>query len=1317
MSFWALTMSQDNGSPLSKRRHLDQPCDNVETDATTSTSASSQSEQPGTSETPHTSDCGPSQTQDAQQPDTESAVQVTNQGPSGPAHDCSQSEDGSVYLQRVSHHERNLAKFNGVMHTHHFRFVNLDRIRSFEEALLTVQSSIQTLLNESMVEVETGDFIQLRLDGGNTFDAVFSTKQPRELFNAEIFLNNIANALQSNAECYSNNSLKLTVLVFRDKRGGGRIPLKSIPYSQIIIQKKKCLYNYKDPTTKMCLAASLYALMAPTDDARILEQAKQLHRDLGIPEDQMVPFSDIEKFEKYLNVAIKVVHWIQGSWQFYDTGLHSQKKTLYILHHDNHYYGIKNVKGFLGAPYFCERCNSVYHRKNAHSCPKSCRACRRDDCAVIKGSTLRCRRCRVSCSSEECLRAHGLLATANDSLCKEKSYCKTCHRHVTNIKGHECSGLRCEVCGAYINETEEHVCYMQEYKPPAETNKYIIYDFECMQETGTHIPNYIYAQTLSGQTHWEFQGRTCVQDFIICFINSKFKDYTFIAHNAGRYDSYFILPQLIKEKMRVQVVNQGGRLLGVTLADLNIRFIDSLNFLPMKLSKLPHAMGFSGSKGFFPHFFNTEENQNYVGAMPGLEHYGVDYMMPDEKAELLAWYEEHKQDTFNFQEELKAYCKKDVNILTEACQLYRGGIIEMTKKEVKVYRRRKGKKSEEVLETRAIDPFQCLTLASVCMAMYQFTSLPPNTIAILPADNYHKAQKRFSTPAIQWLMYVAHTENINIQHALKGGEKHVGKYFLDGYAFVDGRDTAFEFLGCFYHGCPDCYSRDDPNEGTKYTYNQRYQRVQDKKKFLEGLGYVVRILWEHEWDEMLKVDKPLQEFLLEKKLPEPLDPRNALYGGRTNAVKLYHKAGKDETINYYDFTSLYPFINKTKTYPKGHPKIIYKDFGSIEQYFGIAKVKVYPPRELFFPVLPVKLNNKLLFPLCYTCASKSQTEPCTHSDEERSLTGTWCTVELKLAVEKGYKIVQIYEVWHFPDTTEDLFAPYVKQHLQYKQEASGYPSWCTDDAKKKQYIDSFSKREDVLLCAKDIEVNPSKRQISKLFLNSLWGKFGQRSNLPQTSIVTDHKALSRLMFSPCFDISEINMINDETAIVNWKHAKGHHKANKNTNIFLACFTTAYARLELYKLLDGLQERCFYHDTDSVIFVSKKGDWNPPLGDYLGELTSEVPDGTHITEFVSAGPKTYGYKLNTGETVLKVKGITLNVANRQVINFESLKDLVLDYPQNSDLQTQRSIGVEQSGIVRNRNCWQIETRVLRKTQRCVYTKRQLALDFTSLPFGY
>ena len=78
----------------------------------------------------------------------------------------------------------------------------------------------------------------------------------------------------------------------------------------------------------------------------------------------------------------------------------------------------------------------------------------------------------------------------------------------------------------------------------------------------------------------------------------------------------------------------------------------------------------------------------------------------------------------------------------------------------------------------------------------------------------------------------------------------------------------------------------------------------------------------------------------------------------------------------------------------------------------------------------------------------------------------------------------------------------------------------------------------------------------------------------------------------------------------------------NVNIFIACFTTSYARLKLYDALDILKERVLYMDTDSVIYTQKPTESSIPTGNYLGELTNVLDDGDHITEFVAAGPKNY-----------------------------------------------------------------------------------------------
>ena len=42
-------------------------------------------------------------------------------------------------------------------------------------------------------------------------------------------------------------------------------------------------------------------------------------------------------------------------------------------------------------------------------------------------------------------------------------------------------------------------------------------------------------------------------------------------------------------------------------------------------------------------------------------------------------------------------------------------------------------------------------------------------------------------------------------------------------------------------------------------------------------------------------------------------------------------------------------------------------------------------------------------------------------------------------------------------------------------------------------------------------------------------------------------------------------------------------------------------------MHALGRRVCYYDTDNIIYTVKKGEWEPPLGDHLGELTNELDD--------------------------------------------------------------------------------------------------------------
>ena len=137
-------------------------------------------------------------------------------------------------------------------------------------------------------------------------------------------------------------------------------------------------------------------------------------------------------------------------------------------------------------------------------------------------------------------------------------------------------------------------------------------------------------------------------------------------------------------------------------------------------------------------------------------------------------------------------------------------------------------------------------------------------------------------------------------------------------------------------------------------------------------------------------------------------------------------------------------------------------------------------------------------------------------------------------------------------------------------------------------------------------------------------KFAQRPNMTQVRLISDPAEYFDLLSSDKVNVTDANFINDEIIEVHYENTDEFIEAKGKTNVVIAAFTTAHARLKLYSVLEQLDRRVLYFDTDSINYVSKVGEWEPPTGSYLGELTDEL-DGNHITTFVSGGPKNYSYK--------------------------------------------------------------------------------------------
>ena len=66
--------------------------------------------------------------------------------------------------------------------------------------------------------------------------------------------------------------------------------------------------------------------------------------------------------------------------------------------------------------------------------------------------------------------------------------------------------------------------------------------------------------------------------------------------------------------------------------------------------------------------------------------------------------------------------------------------------------------------------------------------------------------------------------------------------------------------------------------------------------YLKDQGFQVIEMWECDLTEEMKHDEEMRRYFEEYELVDPLQPRDAFYGGRTNAAKLFHECQDDEEI-------------------------------------------------------------------------------------------------------------------------------------------------------------------------------------------------------------------------------------------------------------------------------------------------------------------------------------------------------------------------------------------------------------------------------------
>ena len=687
-------------------------------------------------------------------------------------------------------------KFQMTATDHTVRFNNtlagLDLLESHER----VQRIFGHLINDVTGDMDERDKVRFVLRSDQLDTPISIPFMFVHQLTPERVFSQIERVVQSNREFRLNDTVIVDILHVEAQQGSGKSKRTTLNIREYLHKKGSVITIQNNDN--LCLARALVVAVAKVENApsyknlirsdRSMQgkEAKKLHAAANVP---LGPcgIPEVKMFQKYLTkYEINIVSGNQNNAIIYppktDNNNNNNATPIYLYLHDNHYDVITSMPGFLSRSYFCHTCKKVYDHKHAHLCEEMCKLCRGYDCVEGDGNRV-CNECERWFKSKACYDRHKEPIGGARSVCEGVRKCKKCRKAMEvrrlTPKGHIC-GRKCPTCKVMLNEEDEHKCYIQKAKQSEESqySELLFFDLECNQEHGIHEANLCIVHDEKGREKL-FEGNDTVKKFCEWLLTKEHENCIVVAHNFQGYDGYFIQNYLNKNAIKYEIILRGAKILSMTIPMFNIKFIDSLNFIPMALSQFPKTFGKTQlCKGYFPHFFNKEENQNYIGPIPDVDYYSPKTMKPQAREAFLAWHQEQVESNyvFNFREEIVKYCRSDVAILRECCMEFR----EMLRD-----------------KTDGIDPFgKCLTIASYCHEVYRTNFLKKNSIAVFQHDRQLKMKQ--SNMTVKWLSYEMASKDIHIQHVRNGGEKCVGKYSLDGYC--EENHTVYEFQGCFWHG-------------------------------------------------------------------------------------------------------------------------------------------------------------------------------------------------------------------------------------------------------------------------------------------------------------------------------------------------------------------------------------------------------------------------------------------------------------------------------------------------------------------------------------
>jgi len=336
------------------------------------------------------------------------------------------------------------------------------------------------------------------------------------------------------------------------------------------------------------------------------------------------------------------------------------------------------------------------------------------------------------------------------------------------------------------------------------------------------------------------------------------------------------------------------------------------------------------------------------------------------------------------------------------------------------------------------------------------------------------------------------------------------------------------------------------------------------------------------------------------------DIRSAYFGGNVNVL-----INKMDNGYYYDMNSQYPYA-MLNDMPIGNP--IFSTDNDLNNYFGFVYGEITAPEY-----------ERLRVPYIQMRDGTSDNIDCPRGTFSRMI----FSEEIKEALKDGYSI-NIKYGYKF-ERGKDLFKDYVTTIYNIKKNT----------------------------------IDPVEKALSKLLLNSLYGKFGMKDIISNMKIVNQNeskKITNNYNYSLFADLGNgKHLIKYSTKIHDSlrKLVKDSNDSNKDISlksisrsrgvpsaVHISAAISAYARIAINKYKNIPGNPCIMSDTDSVVLPYKLPDIC--IGKDLGQMKLEH----QILEGIFIRKKLYALKTLDNKEIIKSSGV-----KNTSLNYEKFKLLL------------------------------------------------------------